>query len=161
MNVNGAFILAEISRNQEDLSASVSWPQACRYFSDISHYKFGKMFVTRITLSHAFKHYKNDQMMSKSFSAEFPRALDFEPWCREFVQCCLNTCHSCVFENITFCSLFANPFHDFNHHSNPADVFAALVLAFIWSRNVIVQYKLFGLSLIRLILIFYIVRIGL
>ncbi len=28
---------------------------ACRYFSDISHYEFGKMFVTRITLSHAFK----------------------------------------------------------------------------------------------------------
>ncbi len=33
---------------------------ACRYFSDISHYEFGKMFVTRITLSHAFKtNYKN------------------------------------------------------------------------------------------------------
>ncbi len=28
---------------------------ACRYFSDISRYEFGKMFVTRITLSHAFK----------------------------------------------------------------------------------------------------------
>ncbi len=27
----------------------------CRYLSDISHYEFGKMFVTRITLSHAFK----------------------------------------------------------------------------------------------------------
>ncbi len=24
--------------------------------------------------------------MSKCFSAEFPRALDFEPWCRELVQ---------------------------------------------------------------------------
>ncbi len=23
-----------------------------------------------------------------------------------------------VLENITFCSLFAYPFHDFNHHSN-------------------------------------------
>ncbi len=23
-----------------------------------------------------------------------------------------------VLENKTFCSLFANPFHDFNHHSN-------------------------------------------
>ncbi len=23
-----------------------------------------------------------------------------------------------VLENITLCSLFANPFHDFNHHSN-------------------------------------------
>ncbi len=23
-----------------------------------------------------------------------------------------------VLENISFCSLFANPFHDFNHHSN-------------------------------------------
>ncbi len=28
---------------------------ACRYFSDISHYEFGKMSVTRITLSNAFK----------------------------------------------------------------------------------------------------------
>ncbi len=26
---------------------------AYRYFPDTSHYKFGKMFVTRITLSHA------------------------------------------------------------------------------------------------------------
>ncbi len=71
---------------------------ACRYFSDISHYEFGKMFVTRITLSHAFKtNYKNEQMMSKCFNAEFPRALNFEPWCRELVQRCLTTCHSCVF----------------------------------------------------------------
>ncbi len=94
MNVDGAFILAEICRNQEDLSAYVCWPQ----HADISHYEFGKMFVTRITLSHAFKtNYKNEQMMSKCFNAEFPRALDFEPWCRELVQRCLNTCHSCVF----------------------------------------------------------------
>ncbi len=126
--------------------------------------------------------------MSKCFSTEFPRALNFEPWCRELVQRCLNTSFVRVLENITFCSLFANPFHDFNHHSNQhqpplplligdmrsstkqslavsvyacndvcvslsdnfkcfhtADVFAALVLASIWSRNVIVRYKLFGL----------------
>ncbi len=71
---------------------------ACRYFSDISHYEFGKMFVTCITLSHAFKtNYKNEQMMSKCFNTEFPRALDFEPWCRELVQRCLNTRHSCMF----------------------------------------------------------------
>ncbi len=44
---------------------------ACRYFSDISHYKFGKMFDTRITLSHAFKkNYKNEQMMSNSVLAQ-------------------------------------------------------------------------------------------
>ncbi len=36
-------------------------------------------------------------MMSKCFSAEFPHALDFEPWRRELMQRCLNTCHSCVF----------------------------------------------------------------
>ncbi len=54
--------------------------------------------------------------MSKCFSAEFARALDFEPWCRELVQRCLK--HVLVLENIKFCSLFANPFHDFNHHSN-------------------------------------------
>ncbi len=50
---------------------------ACRYFSDISHYEFVKMFVTRITWSQAFNFfYKNEQMMSKCFSAEFPRALN-------------------------------------------------------------------------------------
>ncbi len=51
MNVDGAFILAEICRIQEDLSAYVCWQQ----HADISHYELGKMFVTRITLSHAFK----------------------------------------------------------------------------------------------------------
>ncbi len=50
---------------------------ACRYFSDISHYEFGKMFVTPITLSHAFKkNNTNVHMMSKCFSREFPRALN-------------------------------------------------------------------------------------
>ncbi len=89
MNVDGAFILAEICRIQEDLSAYVCWQQ----HADISHYEFGKMFVTRITLSHTFKkNNKNEQMMRKCFSA-----LDFEPWRRELVQRCLNTCHSCVF----------------------------------------------------------------
>ncbi len=54
--------------------------------------------------------------MSKGFSAEFARALDFEPWCRELVFEYMPFVR--VLENITFCSLFANPFHDFNHHSN-------------------------------------------
>ncbi len=57
MNVDEAFILPEICRNQEDLIACLL-TTACRYFSAISHYErkmFGKMFVTRITLSHAFK----------------------------------------------------------------------------------------------------------
>ncbi len=92
MNVDGAFILAEICRNQEDLSAYVCWPQ----HADISQI----YLITNLgrCLSHAFKtNYKNEQMMSKCFNAEFPRALDFEPWCRELVQRCLNTCHSCVF----------------------------------------------------------------
>ncbi len=66
---------------------------ACRYFSDISHYEFGKMFVTRITLSNAFKkNYTNEQMMSKCFSAEFPRALN--PGAGELVQRCLNKLHA-------------------------------------------------------------------
>ncbi len=41
------------------------------------HYEFGKMFVTPITLSHAFKkNNTNVHMMSKCFRAEFPRALN-------------------------------------------------------------------------------------
>ncbi len=69
------------------------------HISHISHYEFGKMFVTRITLSHALKKKKKKKRANKSkcFSAEFPLTLDFEPWCRELVQRCLNTCHSCVF----------------------------------------------------------------
>ncbi len=76
-----------------------------------------------------------------------------------------------VLENITFCSLFANPFHDFNHHRNQQqppflfsseiwkaalsslslsvfracnDFCVSLSLS-IWLRNVIVRYKLFGI----------------
>ncbi len=164
----------------------------CRYFSDISHYEFGKMFVTRITLSHAFKkNTKHLKMISNGILAQNFLALWFGLWTlvpraraalfeyMQFVR---------VFENITFCSLFTNclrPFHDFNHQSNQqqphlplligdmrwfyddhsiilewclrlslsdsfkcfhtADVFAALVRASIWSRNVIVRYKLLGL----------------
>ncbi len=92
MNVDGAFILAETLRKTSVLLFK------CRYFSDISHYEFGKMFVTRITLSHAFKNNnKNEQMMNNCFSAEFPRTLGFEPWRHELVQRCLNTCNSCMF----------------------------------------------------------------
>ncbi len=111
----------------------------------------------------------------------------FEPWCREIVQLFEYMPFVRVLESITFCSLFANPFHDFNHHSNQqqpplpllnedmssclsllvfcacndvcvslslsdrfkcfhtADVFGALVLASIWSSNIIVRYKLFSL----------------
>ncbi len=104
MNVDGAFILAELCKNQEDLSASVCWQQHADISQILrSHYEFGKM-------RHIF-FYKNEQMMSKC-SAEFPGALnpgaalfEYMPFVR-------------VLENITFCSLFASPFHEFNHHSN-------------------------------------------
>ncbi len=49
---------------------------------------------------------------------EFPRALDFEPWCQSRAAVFEYMPFVRVLENITFCSLFANPFHDFNHHSN-------------------------------------------
>ncbi len=62
------------------------------------------MFVARIALSHAFKKVnKNvtEQLTSNSVSAQiFLSLLDFEPWCWEYMQ------SVCVFENITFCSLF-------------------------------------------------------
>ncbi len=51
--------------------------------------------------------------MSKCF-----RALDFEPWCQARAALFEYMPFVRVLENITFCSLFANPFHDFNYHSN-------------------------------------------
>ncbi len=63
------------------------------------------------------KNNKNEQMMSVSAQNLLTLwTLNPEPRARAalfeympFVR---------VLENITFCSLFANPFHDFNHHSN-------------------------------------------
>ncbi len=52
MNVDGAFILAETRRKT---SVLLFVDNSKQYFSDISHYDFGKMFVTRITLSHGLK----------------------------------------------------------------------------------------------------------
>ncbi len=93
-----------------------------RFIND-SHYKFGKMFVARIALSHAFK--KLIKMLLSNwrvkvfqhrFSSRFglwtlaPRA---RAALFEYMQSVR------VFENITFCSLFTNhlrPFCDFNHH---------------------------------------------
>ncbi len=49
MNVDGTFIF--LGNMQEPGSASVCWQQ----HADISHYEFGKMFVTCNTLSHTFK----------------------------------------------------------------------------------------------------------
>ncbi len=90
---------------------------ACRYFSDISHYEFGKMFVTHITLSHAFKKIIQMSKWWVNVSAQNLLALwTLGPWARAalfeymlFVR---------VLESKTFCSLFANPFHDFSHNSN-------------------------------------------
>ncbi len=92
---------------------------AYRYFSDISHYEFGKMFITCITLSHGLKK-KSKWWVSVSAQnllslwtlnpGPGARAALFEYM--PFVR---------VLENITFCRLFTNrlrPFHDFNHHSN-------------------------------------------
>ncbi len=89
MNVDGVFILVETNRKTSVL-----------LFVDHSMQIFLRYISLRIwenvsciTLSHSFKKLAND----KCFRAEFPRALDFEPWCRELVQCCLNTCNSCMF----------------------------------------------------------------
>ncbi len=190
MNVDGAFILAETRGRPQCFFLLTT---ACRYFSDIFHYEFGKMFVTRFTLSHAFKKIIK---MSKWWVTVFQRRSSscFGLWTLasraraalfEYMQ------FMRVLENRTFCSLFTNrlrPFRDFNHHSNQqqppflfssetwdaalsslslsvfrtcnefcvslsdrfkcfhtTDVFAALAHASIWSRNVIVRYKLFCL----------------
>ncbi len=80
MNVDGAFILAEICRNQEVLLfVDNSMLIFLRYISlriweDVCHTYH---IVTRIK-----KIKKNEQMMSKGFNTEFARALDFNPWCR-------------------------------------------------------------------------------
>ncbi len=71
MNVDGAFILAEICRNQEVL-----------LFVDHSMQIFIRYISLRIwedvyhTYHMPLKNDKNEQMMSKCFSAEFPRALN-------------------------------------------------------------------------------------
>ncbi len=75
MNVDGAFILAEICRDQEDLM-----------FVDHSMQIFSQIYlITNLgrCLSHVShchtplkKIIPNEQMMSKCFSAEFPRALN-------------------------------------------------------------------------------------
>ncbi len=62
------FLRFYFGRNpQEDLCRT-----ACRYLNG-SHYEFGKMFVARITLSHAFKKiYENvtEQMTSNNVLAQ-------------------------------------------------------------------------------------------
>ncbi len=119
MNVDGAFILAEICRNQEDLIASVCWQQ----HADISQIyiitNLGTCFVTRITLSHAFKKYikMSKWFVTLSVSAQNVLALwTLVPRARAALF--ENMPFVRVLETITFCSLFSYPFHDFNHHSN-------------------------------------------
>ncbi len=67
-----------------------------------------------------FKKTNKMQLPSNSvFSADFSRALDFEPWRGKLVQRCYMQ-FVLVLENITFCSLFTNrlrPFRNFNHHT--------------------------------------------
>ncbi len=58
MNVDGAFILAETRRKTSVLLCVDN----SKFIND-SHYEFGKMFVTRITLSHAFK--KNNKNVTE------------------------------------------------------------------------------------------------
>ncbi len=81
MNVDVAFILAEYTF----------------IFVDNSMQIFLRYISLRIWEDVCQKKMKNEQMMNKCFSVEFPCALDFEPWRRELMQRCLNTCNSCVF----------------------------------------------------------------
>ncbi len=98
MNVDGAFILSETRRKTSVLLFVES-----RFINDSDESE--KMFVARIALAHAFK--KNntnltEQLMSNSFSTDFFRALDFEPWHRELVQRCLNNLHAIKCHNYTY-----------------------------------------------------------
>ncbi len=82
---------------------------ACRYFSDKSHYEFGKMFVTRITLSHAFTFFFLNEQMSNIVSAQNFLALwNLNPGATSSCSAVWITCMQFVrvLENITFCSLF-------------------------------------------------------
>ncbi len=117
MNVDGAFILVEICRNQEDLSAYVCWPQHAdisqiylitnlrRCLSHVSHGHRPLIFF--IKMSKWWVSVSAQNFLALWTLAPRARAALFEYM--PFVR---------VLENITFCSLFANPFHDFNHHSN-------------------------------------------
>ncbi len=80
---------------------------ACRYFSDISHYEFGKMFVTRITLSDAFKKIIK---MSKWWVFQRRISSRFEPWTPSSwstvwihaIRACFRKQHSVVYLLIHF-----------------------------------------------------------
>ncbi len=107
----------------------------CFFFS---HYKFGKVFVVRITSSHPClaKMNKNVTEQLTSHTVSVLISLRFGLWTLvpraraalfEYMQ------SVCVLENITFCSLFTNclrPFRDFSHHtvtSNNHHLFPLLV----------------------------------
>ncbi len=123
MNVDGAFILAEIYRNQEDLRASVCWQQ----HADISQiYLVTNLGRCLSHVSHCHTPLKKYIKMSKWWVTVFQRRISslFGLWILA------SRARAALFEympsvrvldNITFCSSFANllrTFHDFNHHSN-------------------------------------------
>ncbi len=89
MSVDGAFILAETRRKTSVLLFIDN-----RFINDSD--EFGKMFVARIALAHAFKKKLIKILLSncRVTSADFSCALDFEPWRHELVQCCLNNLHA-------------------------------------------------------------------
>ncbi len=105
MNVDGAFNLAETHRKT---SALLFVDTDSRFINDSK--EFGKMFVARIALAHAFKKTNKtvtEQLMSNGVLVPI---LDFEPWRRELVQHCLNNLHAicaCIRKH-NICSLFTN-----------------------------------------------------
>ncbi len=92
MNVAGVFLSFYFGRNPQVLFSSVLLFVDSSRFINNFYYEFGKMFVARIVLSHAFKKFytnATEQMTSNGFSADFSHTLDFEPW--------LNTRNPCVY----------------------------------------------------------------
>ncbi len=79
MNVDGAFILAETCRKTSVL-----------LFVDNSMQIFLRYLIMNLGrclshVSHCYTPLKKEQMMSNCFRAEFPCALDFEPWRRALI----------------------------------------------------------------------------
>ncbi len=107
-------------------AALFEYVQLVRVLENIT---FCSLFTNRLRPFHNFNHHSNQQQPPFLFSSE--------TWDVALSSLSLSVFRACN----DFCISLSDSFKCFH----TADMFAALVLASIWSRNVIVWYKLFSL----------------